>query len=96
MLSIRQFAVMAAFLAAPLLATGSSQAQHWPNRTVRLITPNTVGSGGDLTARIFAEHLTARWGRPVIVENRQGADGILAVTSFLGARDDHTLLFSPA
>ena len=84
----------AAFLAAPLLATGSSQAQHWPHRTVRLITPNNVGSGGDLTARLFRGAPGRTLGPPVIVENRQGADGILAVTSFLGARDDHTLLFS--
>jgi len=33
-------------------------------------------------------------GQPVVVENRLGADGIVAVTSFVNARDDHTLLFS--
>ncbi|MDB5927847.1 MAG: hypothetical protein JWN13_6783 [Betaproteobacteria bacterium] len=76
------------------LHTQPALAQSWPQRTVRLITPNTVGNGGDLTARLFAERLAERWGRPVIVENRPGADGILAVTGFLGARDDHTLLFS--
>jgi tripartite-type tricarboxylate transporter receptor subunit TctC len=77
----------------PVLAQ-PSQTHAWPQRTVRLITPNTIGNGGDLTARLFAERLAERWGRPVIVENRPGADGILAVTGFLGSRDDHTLLFS--
>ena len=35
-----------------------------------------------------------RWGQPVVVENRLGADGIVGVTSFVNAHDDHTLLFS--
>ena len=48
----------------------------------------------DLSARLVAERLSARWGQPVVVENRQGADGIPAVTAFLSARDNHTFLFS--
>jgi tripartite-type tricarboxylate transporter receptor subunit TctC len=48
----------------------------------------------DLTARLVAERLTERWGQAVVVENRQGADGIPAVTGFLSARDNHTFLFS--
>jgi tripartite-type tricarboxylate transporter receptor subunit TctC len=43
---------------------------------------------------MLAERLAQRWGQPVIVENRQGADGIPAVTTFLSARDNHTLLLS--
>jgi len=35
------------------------------------------------------------WHQPVVVENRPGGDGIVAITSFLGAHDDHTLLVSP-
>ncbi len=76
------------------LSTAPSLCQSWPQRTVRFIVPLPPGSGTDLSARLLAERLTERWGQPVVVENRQGADGIPAVTSFLTARDNHTLLLS--
>src|SRR4029077_18320576 len=50
----------------------------------------------DITARLFADRLTARWGKPVVIENRPGGDGLVSVSAFLGANDDHTLLFGPA
>jgi tripartite-type tricarboxylate transporter receptor subunit TctC len=86
-------------LLAVLAATHSVQAQSpepraWPTHAVRLVVPLPPGSSPDLAARLMAEHLAKRWGQPVVVENRQGADGIPAVTSFLGDRDNHTLLFS--
>jgi tripartite-type tricarboxylate transporter receptor subunit TctC len=68
--------------------------EPWPQRTVRVILPLPPGTATDLAARLFARRLAARWGQPVIVENRQGGDGIPAVTSFVAARDDHTLMFS--
>jgi tripartite-type tricarboxylate transporter receptor subunit TctC len=77
-----------------MLALAPAQAQTWPQKTVRFIVPLPPGSGMDLSARLIAERLTERWGQPVVVENRQGADGIPAVTSFFSARDNHTFLFS--
>ena len=68
-------------------------AANWPQHTVRLITPLGPGSGMDVAARLFAERLSQKWRQPVVVENRQGADGILAVQSFLGDRDNHSLIF---
>jgi tripartite-type tricarboxylate transporter receptor subunit TctC len=68
-------------------------AQNWPQHTVRMITPLGPGSGMDVAARVFAERLSQKWGQPVVVENRQGADGILAVQSFLTDRDNHSLIF---
>jgi tripartite-type tricarboxylate transporter receptor subunit TctC len=67
----------------------------WPQRTVRLILPLGPGSGSDIGARLFAERLSARWGQPVVIENRPGGDGFVAITAFLSAHDDHTLLFAP-
>jgi tripartite-type tricarboxylate transporter receptor subunit TctC len=69
-------------------------AEPWPERTVRVILPLPAGSATDNAARLFAQGLAARWGKPVIIDNRPGGDGIPAVTGFLSARDDHTLLLS--
>jgi tripartite-type tricarboxylate transporter receptor subunit TctC len=75
-------------------AAASAQSSTWPQHSVRLITPLGPGSGMDASARVFAERLSAKWGQPVVVENRQGADGILAVQSFLSDRDNHSLMFA--
>ncbi len=81
-------------LIAAMLAGAPSSAQSWPERPVRLIVPLGAGSATDVTARLYADRLASRWGKPVVVENRPGADAIIAVTAFVGARDQHTLLFS--
>ena len=71
-----------------------SLAQAWPQRTVKLIVPLPPGTGTDVAGRLLAERLAERWGQPVVVENKQGGDGIPAVTAFLSAHDTHTLLLS--
>ena len=75
------------------LLISSVAAQAWPDRTVRIVTPTGAGGGSDTIARTFAEIFSKRWGQAVVVENKPGADGIIAVTDFLGARDGHTILF---
>ncbi len=87
-------ALVAASLALLAPAPGAA-ADAWPNRPVRFIVTLGPGSGVDIGARLFADKLSARWGQSVVVENRPGGDGIVAITSFLGARDDHVLLVSP-
>ena len=72
-----------------------SQSSAWPQRTVKFIVPLGPGSGVDITARMFADRLSKKWAQPVVVENRPGGDAIVAITAFLGAADDHTLLFTP-
>lgn len=88
--------LLAATLAlAGLTAKPGLAADAWPTRPVHLIVTLGPGSGVDIGARLFADRLSAMWKQPVIVENRPGGDGIVAITSFLGAHDDHTLLVSP-
>ena len=91
---IRAAAVVSATAALLTAMQAPSHAQSWPQRTVRFIVPLPPGSGMDLSARVVAERLAQKWGQPVVVENRQGADGIPAVTAFLSARDNHTFMFS--
>ncbi|HEY4407350.1 MAG TPA: tripartite tricarboxylate transporter substrate binding protein [Xanthobacteraceae bacterium] len=89
---------LAGVWAANLMATQAQSqaiAPNWPQRPVRFIVPLGPGSGSDIGARLFADRLTARWGQPVVIENRPGGDGFVAITSFLAAHDDHTLLFTP-
>jgi tripartite-type tricarboxylate transporter receptor subunit TctC len=44
---------------------------------------------------LFADRLSKQWGQPVIVENRPGGDGIVAISAMVAAHDDHVLLASP-
>jgi tripartite-type tricarboxylate transporter receptor subunit TctC len=68
----------------------------WPTRPVRFLVTLGAGSGADIGARLFADRLSRRWGQPVVVENRPGGDGLLAINAFVTAHDDHVLLFSPS
>lgn len=77
-------------------AVAAIAAEPWPQRAVHLIVPIGSGSGPDVAARLYAERLAGVWKRPVVVENRPGADGIVGASAFAGMRDDHALLFSPA
>jgi tripartite-type tricarboxylate transporter receptor subunit TctC len=73
-----------------------SSAQSWPQRPVRFILPLGPGSGADISARLFADQLGKKWGRAVVVDNRPGGDGVIAINAVLNAKDDHTLLWGPA
>jgi len=68
----------------------------WPTRAVKIIVPFAAGSANDVSARVYADGLAKRWGKPAIVENRPGADTIVGGGAFANARDDHTLLYGTA
>jgi tripartite-type tricarboxylate transporter receptor subunit TctC len=95
----RAFALAIAVLVIPALLapTARAQTQAWPQRPVKFIVPFGPGAGADIGARLLSERLPARWGgKAVVIENRPGGDGLVAIQAFLGANDDHTLLFSPS
>ncbi|MBI2716664.1 MAG: tripartite tricarboxylate transporter substrate binding protein [Rhizobiales bacterium] len=81
--------------ATPVSAQTPANTQAWPQRSVKFIIPLGPGAGVDITARLFADKLTAKWGQPVVVENRPGGDAIVAINAVIGAKDDHVLLFAP-
>ena len=70
-------------------------AQTYPQRAVKFILPFGPAAGSDITARLLGEKLAARWGKPVVIENRPGGDGLVAINAFTSANDEHTLLFVP-
>jgi tripartite-type tricarboxylate transporter receptor subunit TctC len=97
MRSIRQPAGFSvALITACVLFTQSLCAQTWPQRTVRFLLPLGAGSATDIGARLLADRLSARWGQPVVIENRPGGDGVVAISGFVGAHDDHVLLYAPS
>jgi tripartite-type tricarboxylate transporter receptor subunit TctC len=77
-----------AVLATPVLA------QEWPARASRIIVPFAPGGTTDIPARIIADHLARRLGKPFVVENRSGAGGALGIRTVAQATDGHTLLHS--
>lgn len=87
--------LVAAIVALAPTAPASAQTP-WPSRPVRFIIPLGPGSGVDITARLVADKLSAKWGQPVVVENKPGGDAIVAINAVIGAADDHILLFAPA
>jgi len=80
---------------ATLLVTAAASAQQWPTKPVRMILSLGPGSGADLGARLYADRLAKLWGQPVVVENRPGGDGVIAINAVIQAKDDHTLLWGP-
>ena len=72
-----------------------SFAQSWPQRPVKFTLSLGPGSGADIGARLYADRLAKLWGQPVVVENRPGGDGVIAINAVIQAKDDHTLLWGP-
>jgi tripartite-type tricarboxylate transporter receptor subunit TctC len=68
----------------------------WPARAVKVIVPFAAGSANDVSARLYADGLARRWAKPVIIENKPGADAIVGGGAFANAKDDHTLLYGTA
>jgi len=69
--------------------------QAWPTRPVRFILTLGPGSGTDIGARLLTDGLAKKWNQSVVIENKPGGDGIVAIAAFVGAKDDHVLLMSP-
>ena len=89
----RAFFALAA--AATLTCSGFAAAQAYPNRTVKLIVPYPPGGPVDAFARGFAEKLAGLWGQAVLIDNRPGANEIIAADAAAkAAPDGYTLLLA--
>ena len=77
----------------PILAP--AQSAPWPSRPIRIITPQAPGGSGDVMLREFATRLSDRLGQPVVIDNRPGANGIIATQAVAKApADGYTLLWT--
>jgi len=93
MRTMNRRAAVALTAAAALFAALPAHAQEWPTKPVRIITPFPAGAGPEAVVRVLAEKLQKKWGKPVIVENKPGANGFLAIDAFKrGATDGTDLL----
>ncbi len=66
----------------------------FPTRPIRMIIPNPPGGNSDLLGRGFSQHLNARWGQPVVPDNRAGAGGIIGAEATVRAAPDGYTVFT--
>ena len=91
LLSVATAAMIA--VAAPALA----QAPDYPSKSIRFIVPVPPGGAADLRSRLVSGHLQAKWGQPVLVENRPGAGSSVGMDVVAkAAPDGYTILMGPS
>lgn len=71
-------------------------AGNWPDRPMRIVSPFAPGGGTDIVARLLAPRLSERLGQPVIVENRAGANGVIATRHVAAAPPDGSAMLIDA
>ena len=79
-------------VACGLSVTGAAVAQEFPSKPVRILVGQTAGGGTDILARLLGDKLTQLWRQPVIVENRAGASGAIAMEAVAKAAPDGSTL----
>lgn len=73
----------------------NAQQVQWPVRPVRLVVPWGAGGAADVIARTLAQKLSERWGQQVLVDNKPGANTIIAASEIVRAAPDGYTLFMP-
>jgi tripartite-type tricarboxylate transporter receptor subunit TctC len=92
----RTVAACVASVVAVLFANVAIAQTAFPTRAVKIVVPFPGGGGNDILARIVADKLQAKWGHPIVVENKSGAGGnIGADLAYQSEPDGYTLLLSP-
>lgn len=79
------------------LSDNAIATEAYPSRTITMIVPYPPGGSTDLVARLIAQQLSEKYGQPIIIDNRGGADGIVGMDIAARAKPDgYTLLFNTA
>ena len=85
--------LIVSILAAAVFALPMTAAAEWPERPVHFIVPFPAGSATDVAARVVANFVSARLGQQIVVENRSGANGNIAIEyAAKSAPDGYTVL----
>jgi tripartite-type tricarboxylate transporter receptor subunit TctC len=79
--------------AAAATAQDKSVADSYPSKAIRFIVPYAPGGPTDILARLLGQKLTERWGQPVVVDNRAGANGSIAAEMLAKSPADGSVLF---
>jgi len=92
--SVLKSLAIAIAAASPTFAFG---ADEWPSRQVSILVPTAAGGNTDLMARLAAEYLQTRFGKPFVVINKPSAGGVLTTEQTVNSPGDgYTLLFAPS
>lgn len=79
-----------AVVSLPAMAQGAAD---WPQKPVRILTPFPAGAGPEVVLRMVADKLSKTWGKPVVVENRPGGNGFIAINALKqGDKDGYDLI----
>ena len=94
-MSVHKFFVrssIAALIAASTLlgtqSAGAADSSDYPQKPIRIIVPFAAGGGVDLTARVIGEHLARKFGQPVVIDNKPGAGGLIAIRQTIASPAD--------
>ncbi len=75
----------------------TAAAQEFPTKTITVIVPFAAGGAGDILARMIGQRLEQKWGKPVVIENKPGAGGVIGANLTAKAEaDGHTLMIAPS
>ena len=92
--SLLKSLAIALAVASPTIAFG---ADEWPSRQVSILVPTAAGGNTDLMARLAAEYLQTKLGKPFVVINKPSAGGVLTTEQTVNSpADGYTLLFAPS
>lgn len=91
--ALNTLAAAGLFAVSGLLPAAQALAQEFPSRPIRFVVPFPPGSGTDTSARYFARKLTEMVGQPVVVDNKPGANGFIAVRAVQSAPADGYTVF---
>src|SRR5712691_7083166 len=95
-LACTRSAIALAVAAALSLFGGQAGAADYPQRTVHLVVPYPPGGPNDVIARLLGQKLSEMWGQQVLIENRPGGSGNIAVESVARAQPDGHTMVLPA